>query len=140
MRLSAHRCDACEVGVVVKKDVSVEFGGGGDDQILDREPMLRSLCEFINEPWHPAMLEYHSQDEPSRDPTRFIANVAATRPLTTDALHRWRKELSADELRLFDQLAGKRMTELGYEMDSDEITPALNYERDAFTTLKRGRP
>ena len=86
------------------------------------------------------MLEFHAQDEPSRDPTRFIANAAATQPLTTQAVHRWRKELSADELRLFNQLAGKRMAELGYELDSDEITPALNYERDAFATLKRGRP
>ena len=108
--------------------------------VSDLEPTLRRLCDFINEPWHPAMLEFHAQDEPSRDPTRFIANEAATQPLSRQALHRWRKELSADELQLFYCLAGKRMTELGYEMDSDESTPLPNDERNAFATLKRGRP
>jgi len=108
--------------------------------VSDLEPTVRRLCEFITEPWHSAMLAFHAQDEPSRDPTRFIANEAATQPLTEQALHRWRKELSADELQLFYRLAGKRMTELGYEMDSDEIAPSPNYERDAFATLKRGRP
>ncbi|MBI3853517.1 MAG: sulfotransferase [Verrucomicrobia bacterium] len=108
--------------------------------VTDLEPTLRQLCEFINEPWHAAMLEYHSQDEPSRDPTRFIANAAATQPLTTQAVHRWRKELSADELRLFNQLAGKRMIELGYQLDSDDSTPALNYQRDTVANLKQGTP
>jgi len=80
-------------------------------------PQLRQLCEFIDEPWDPVMLEYHKQTGPSRDAANFISNEAATAPLTTQAIERWRDELNREELALFYKLAGKRLTELGYEID-----------------------
>jgi hypothetical protein len=86
------------------------------------EPQLRQLCDFIGEPWDPAMLEYHNERGPSRDAANFVSNEAATTPLTTQAIERWRNDLNQDELALFYKLAGKRMTELGYQIDP---TPAL---------------
>lgn len=86
-----------------------------EDLIADPEPVLRRLCDFIKEPWDVALLEHHRQKGVSRDPTHFITNVAATEPLSDQAVGRWRKDLSADELRLFYKQASQRLTELGYE-------------------------
>jgi protein-tyrosine sulfotransferase len=88
------------------------------------EPVLRTLCEFLDEPWDPALLEYHRQQQgASRDPRHFIASAAAAEPMHQQALQRWRKDLTDDELRLFYQLAGQRMAELGYDL-SAQIEPA----------------
>ena len=81
------------------------------------EPTLRRLCEFIGEPWDGRMLDYHREPGPSREPTHFITNEAATRPLSRQALHRWRVDLSEDEQRLFYHEAGQRLTEFGYEIE-----------------------
>ncbi len=81
------------------------------------EPQLRRLCEFIGEPWDPVMLEYHKEKGPSRDAANFISNEAATAPLTTQAIERWRDELNREELAVFYKLAGERLTELGYVID-----------------------
>ena len=80
------------------------------------ETQLRKLCEFIGEPWDPAMLDYHKETGASRDTTNFIANEAATQPLSTQAIERWRNDLTPGELALFYQRAGQRMVELGYDI------------------------
>ena len=82
-----------------------------EDLVTVPEPTLRALCEFIGEPFDEAMLRYHEQP---RDPTNFITNLAATKPLKTSAVGRWRKELTAEEMTVFERMASTRMAELGY--------------------------
>lgn len=89
-----------------------------EDLLAEPEAMTRKLCEFIGEPWSPALLEYHKQTGTSRDPQHFITNIAATEPLTTRAVARWRKDLTEGEQKLFYQMAGGRLEELGYSIES----------------------
>ena len=89
-----------------------------EDLVKTPEAQLRKLCDFVGEPWDPAMLDYHQHTGASRDVSNFIANEAATQPLSTRAIERWRKDLSAEELVLFHLRAGQRMVELGYDIPS----------------------
>lgn len=89
-----------------------------EELVKSPETELRKLCDFVGEPWDPAMLEYHEQTGASRDASNFIANEAATQPLSIRAIERWRKDLNAEELALFYRHAGRRMVELGYEVPS----------------------
>jgi hypothetical protein len=88
-----------------------------EDILNDPEPALRRVCEFIGEAWTPALLEFHAQDEASRDPKRFISNVAATQPLSKQAMQRWRRDLAPEEVAVFNRLGGARLRELGYELE-----------------------
>ena len=88
-----------------------------EDLVAAPENTLRKLCTFLGEPWAEAMLHYHEERGSSRDPISFITNVAATEPLKTGAVGRWKTDLTGDELKLFYSLASARMTELGYNLD-----------------------
>jgi hypothetical protein len=83
-----------------------------EDLVNEPEAILRKVCAFIGEDFDPALLRYHEQE---RDATNFITNVAATKPLKTTAVGRWRTDLKPDELQLFQTLAGARQVELGYD-------------------------
>jgi hypothetical protein len=100
-----------------------------EDIVNDPELTLRRVCEFIGEEWTPVLLEFHTQDEASRDPKKFVSNLAATQPLSKQAVQRWRKDLTPDELALFHQLAGERMRELGYAMGE---TPSYEVSQRTF--------
>jgi hypothetical protein len=89
-----------------------------EDLVERPEPTLRSVCDFIGEPWDAAMLAYHEQGGGSRDPRRFVANFEATEPLTPQAIQRWRKDLTAAELQLVVRHAGHRLAQLGYMVGS----------------------
>jgi len=82
-----------------------------EDLVTAPEPTLRQVCAFIGEEFSPAMPRYHEQN---RDASNFITNVAATKPLKTSAVGRWRTDLNPEEQQLFQNLAGARMAELGY--------------------------
>jgi protein-tyrosine sulfotransferase len=86
-----------------------------EELVSDPGTALRRVCEFIQETFEPAMLNYHEEKGSSRDANNFVSNVTATKPLKTGAIGRWRRELVADELQLFNNLAAVRMAELGYK-------------------------
>ncbi len=89
-----------------------------EDLVGAPEKTLRSLCEYLGETFDGAMLEYHARHDSSRDAARFAANEAATQPLSKESIGRWRNDLTDDEQKLFAQLAGHRLCELGYGNDS----------------------
>jgi len=91
-----------------------------EDLLAEPEGTLRRLCEFIGEPWDPRMLEYHhlDKDASSRNVVHFITSARAVEPLTAQAVQRWRTDLNPDEQQLVHQLAGARLLELGYAVDS----------------------
>ena len=104
-----------------------------EDIVNEPEPTLRRVCEFIGEDWTPALLEFHLQDEASRDPRKFVSNLAATQPLSRQAVQRWRKDLGEDEVALFHRLAGERMRVLGYAMGEPQsytLAPRVFEEED----------
>ena len=85
-----------------------------EDLLGNTEQTLRRVCEFIGEAWEPALLDYHKEAGGSRDPSKFISNVAATQPLSDQALARWRRDLTEADLALVEKLTRDRLTELGY--------------------------
>jgi protein-tyrosine sulfotransferase len=85
-----------------------------EDLLTQSEQTLRRICDFIGEKFEAGMLEYHRNGGASRDPNKFISNVAATQPLSDHAVARWRRDLTGDELALVEKMTRDRMRELGY--------------------------
>ena len=92
---------------------------------------LRRICVFLDLGFEPAMLAYHRRaaarlDEHSAryaaDGTLIISKAErmrnqrfVTEPPRGDRVERWRKEMTPDELRRFEAVAGEWLARLGYE-------------------------
>jgi hypothetical protein len=103
-----------------------------EDLVADPEPLVRRVCEFVELPWDPAMLEYHrGADERMAEVTRDFergggpaipAAVRAGRhtrvaePPQRARAGRWRTDMSAADRETFERIAGDLLSELGYEV------------------------
>ena len=72
--------------------------------LAEPERELRGICAFLGEEFAPAMLTFHREDIPPIADQRNLANLG--RPILTDNIAKWRREMSARELRIFEALAG----------------------------------
>jgi hypothetical protein len=94
------------------------------------EETLRDVCRFLDLPFEPAMLRYHTRSAARLDEhqARYDAEGGlviskearlhnqrfVTEPPRPDRIGRWQAELSDDELRRFDAIAGSWLERLGY--------------------------
>ena len=118
---------------------------------LLREPaaVLRRVCDFVDLPWAPAML-----DHPLRGPAR-LAEVTdqtlpdgrvipraqrlgqhplAGEPPRLDRIGRWRELMSADDRATFDDVAGDLLDELGYRRSDSHPSDTGRSDTDRSAT------
>ena len=67
------------------------------DLVVDTRTALQQVCEFLKVPFEEEMLDFHTVQTPSRDAKKFVQNVEATKPVTTNPLGRWRRDLSHEQ-------------------------------------------
>lgn len=99
--------------------------------ILETAPTLREICEFFELPWDDAVLDYHRRsaerlEEMKRElpadgrrTTLSVERRMATHARTTEKpdpsrVSRWREQMSREDRRLFESIAGELLEELGY--------------------------
>lgn len=79
----------------------------------DPEPELRSICNFLDLPFDPEMLQHHTLDL-----TVFKANHLSwdriTKKIDTTRIGRWRTDLSPEQLAEFVEVAGGDLQRHGY--------------------------
>jgi Sulfotransferase family len=102
-----------------------------EDLVLDTEPTLRRVCEFIELDLDPAMLAYHERaverlQEMNRErqrasrrtlsgEERMQAHAMTAKPPQAARVEVWRTEMDTDYRRDFERFAGDLLAELGYE-------------------------
>jgi hypothetical protein len=92
---------------------------------------LQHVCDFLHLAYRDEMLNYHAvadkrlaelkgwqQEHVTADQLRGIQELTASPP-TTERSHRWKREMQADEVRTFEDIAGPVLEELGYEVAAD---------------------
>lgn len=85
-----------------------------EDLVAVPEKVLRSLFKFINEPWDPAVLDYH---QIKRELGQESSAAQVSRPLEKKALGRWKTDLKDQDKAVVKRIAGKLLIELGYADD-----------------------
>ena len=92
-----------------------------EELIDDTEGSVRRLCEFIDLPFDPQMLEYYKRADdivattavPDRHKDIFLP--------PTKGLKDWRRDLSDDQVARFEALAGDLLREMGYERKFEKV-------------------
>jgi hypothetical protein len=104
-----------------------------EDLVRDPEPTLRRICGFIELDFDPAMLTYYERAADRlqemagalrKDGThaeqaegyRIDNHKPTTKPPDPAKLDKWRREMSPEDLKAYEGVAGDMLTELGYEL------------------------
>lgn len=122
-RIAAARSQARELNAYIE----VRY----EDLVDDSETTLKRVCEDLDLPWNPAMLEYHRRapsrlEEIARDmawrdgsvipaAARTGIHALAAESPQADRSGRWRTQMAAADRCTFERIAGEMLAELGYE-------------------------
>ena len=104
-----------------------------EDLVTDPEPVLRRICKFVHLPWDDAMLDYHrrAEERMHREMQRELKPLGGgtitaqertrqhqlvSQPPSANRVGRWRTEMSPEDRRAFESVAGKLLAKLGYEV------------------------
>jgi hypothetical protein len=103
-----------------------------EDLVLETEPVLRRVCDFVELDFDPAMLRYHESagerlaeldhDLPIGDGEVLAAEqrmhthrLASLEPQAS-RVARWKREMAPGDRDAFEEIAGELLDELGYEV------------------------
>jgi hypothetical protein len=112
-----------------------------EDLILDTEPVLRSVAEFIDLPWDDAMLSYHERsrerlqemaralpgDGRAKELSverRMATHAMTTKPPSADRVARWRTQMTPEQRAEFEDVAGELLEQLGYPVGEHAVEAA----------------
>lgn len=87
-----------------------------EDLVVEPERHLREVCEFLDLPFEPGMLDYHREVGPEtlQDHPRL------SEPPTPGARD-WREELEPEDVERFEAIAGPLLEELDYPLVHPEL-------------------
>jgi len=125
---------AHKVGAVLKDDfLEIHF----EDLVRRPEEVLSAICNFIDEPYEPAMLHYSQRaaDVVPAESLKWHRN--SIRPPDPSQLNKWKTHLSKSERIIFEQLAGETLDLFGYEREHLKPTAASRALKAYYTLLKR---
>jgi len=131
-----------------------------EDLVREPEVALRRICEFCALRFDDAMLSYHERSadrlqEMARElpadggktrlsvERRMETHARTTEPLDPERVTRWRREMSAEDQRAFDSVAGDLLVELGYVGGGEDTGgggPAALQPLAALETPRRANP
>lgn len=87
-----------------------------EDIVARPEPTLRGLFSFLDEPWDPAVLDFHSRQ---RNLAGESSAEQVSRPLYGGSIGRWKENLDPAARQAVKEAAGDLLIELGYAADND---------------------
>lgn len=91
-----------------------------EDLVAQPEATIRKVCDYIGEPFHPAMLE-HQNAANSISKMGKMAWMKGAQAINTDSLRKWEKPEHRERLEEFYRHKGavRLLQELGYESSTD---------------------
>jgi len=94
-----------------------------EDLASEPEAMVRSICEFIDEPYEPEMLAMAGAPRLLDQGGNSSYARRAPGVIATDSIGRYRSVLSAQEIAFAQRVAGDEMLHFGYRLDEVTMGP-----------------
>jgi hypothetical protein len=88
-----------------------------ENLISQPEKELKRVCEFIGAKYNSTCLEYYKSAEAKNTASSGKMWQNVERKIITDNFNRYKKELTADEIMLFEKIAGTTLQALNYTLD-----------------------
>ncbi|UJR13092.1 hypothetical protein I4U23_000116 [Adineta vaga] len=66
--------------------------------VFNTNQTLKNICQFIGVEFEQTMMNYYAIDDHSRNPFNFPQNTEATRPISSESIGRWKRDLNETEL------------------------------------------
>ena len=80
------------------------------------ETELKELMDFLELPWDNRLLSFHNQDLTIyRKKTGHLSASQVNKPINTQSVGRWQKDLTAEEIDEFETIAGSALVDFGYK-------------------------
>ena len=94
--------------------------------ICDPETTLRNVCDFLNEPFSPAVLRpnYLERKAVKRVVGPDHELDVARQEIVKSNQQKWKQQMSVRDRVLFESIAGKLLQELGYETEGHNRRPS----------------
>lgn len=93
-----------------------------EDLVLDQEVHLRRICEFLEVPFEPGMMEYFRAKS---FVSRNRENRNSFRPPDATLTTKWRRKLTPHQVRVIDSVVRPLLAQTGYDSESAPYTPPL---------------
>jgi Sulfotransferase family len=98
-----------------------------EDLLLEPERVLTGLCSFLGERYAKTMLDFHKNADPYGHGYRS-EHRNLHKPLMRDRVGRWRRRMSARDVRIFESVAGPALERYGYAL-ATPATPLAGWQR-----------
>lgn len=100
-----------------------------EDLVLKPEETVRHLCDFIDEPFEESMMEFYQDSRRyMKQAAKDSFNKAATRPISSDKLDKWKKKLTRSEIAQIQAVCKKEMAEFGYLVEKSPLNVSVRAE------------
>jgi hypothetical protein len=116
VKAAAKRWVECiDKGVIHRGDTARYMEVRYEDLATEPEREVRRVLAFVGEEFEPGVLEYHRQEHDTPAATESSADQVA-RPVYASSIGRWKRDLSARELKTFMKFGAETLARLGYEV------------------------
>lgn len=99
-----------------------------EDLLTEPEKTLRGVCGFAGIPYSDALLGFHATSY-ARDIANSTTHARLSQPLDPGNLGKWRRGMTADEMTLFETIAGSVLADCGYPLTGSGLVTTWPSER-----------
>jgi hypothetical protein len=94
-----------------------------EDLVRDPETVVRDLCTFLNESFEPRMLEFYKDaTQYMKDEAAESFNKAATRPISSDKVDKWKDRLRPNAVAKIEAICEKEMHQHQYSLSGHSLS------------------
>ena len=105
----------------------------------DPESALKQICALASLEYTPTMLDYHREDPAASVPARNWGHHRNLAKPPTTGLRDWRDRMSPADQQLFEAVAGRELTDLGYERRFPTVPAGVRAKALANLAYDRAR-
>lgn len=88
-----------------------------EDLVLDPEPVLRELLDWLDEPWSARVLEHHKVHEERGTPEKVEGRTRSNEPIDVARITRWAASMDAEGYEVLQRDAARLAEFFGYRVD-----------------------
>lgn len=96
------------------------------------EQSLQALCSFLDVEYHPSMMNFHESNEAASTASSSSLWSNVTRPVMSQNTQKFLTQASAEEVKIFELVAGDVLDQLGYERTQTTPQDIADFSAEAI--------